>query len=151
MTIKYVTPFLAVVILLLNASSSYAESDGTWSCKLDSKEWKNTHGGASLNAGQLTLYSGDDRIDGIYIMMGKPPAVGSFALNDSAQASFSDSTGANHKSKTGTGTLVISKFMPPEGDVKGKVEGTFSGNFESGAAKEFALKDCTFSLPVKNL
>lgn len=139
------------MMLVTAASASHAESNGTWACKLDSKEWKNDHGGASMNAGQLTLYSGDDAIEGIYIMMGKPPAVGSFALNDSAQASFSDTTGANHKSKAGTGTLVISKFSPPEGDVKGKVEGTFSSNFEGGTAKEFALKDCTFSLPVKNL
>ena len=130
---------------------TFAESDGKWSCKLNDAEWKNDKGGASLNAGQLSIYSGDDRIDGIFIMMSKAPAMGSFSLNDSAQASFSDAAGANHKSKAGSGTLVISKFLPPQGETKGKLEGTFSAEFESGASKQLALKDCSFSLPVKNL
>lgn len=152
MTNKNVPIFFVVGLFILSITSPlHAESNGSWACKLDGKEWKDAKSGASLNAGNLTLYSSDDRFDGIYIMTNKSAAVGSYALNDEAQASFSDTTGLNHKSKTGSGTLVISKYTPPEGDVKGKVEGTFSGNFEGGAAKEFALTDCTFSLPVKNL
>lgn len=152
MTINKISIFFALSGLILSVTSPlYAEPNGTWDCKLDSKEWKDAKSGASLNGGLLTLYSSDDRTDGIYIMMNKPAAVGSYALNESVQASLADAAGVNHKSKAGSGTLVISKYTPPEGEVKGKVEGTFSGNFESNTGNDSVLKDCTFSLPVKNL
>ncbi len=152
MNIRNVTLVILLAVMSAVISSlASAESNGTWSCTLDSKEWKNNHGGASLNGGMLTLYSGDDRLDGIYIMTGKPAAVGSYALNDTAQASLSDSAGKSHTSKPGSGALEISKFSPPAGESKGTVEGRFSGTFPAEASKEYVLKDCTFSLPVKNL
>lgn len=132
-------------------SLSHAESNGTWSCMLDGQKWENQKGGASLNGDSLTLYSGDDQIDGIYIMMSQPPSASTFPLNGAAQASFSDPQGAQHSAKDGSGALIISKFTPPVGETKGSVEGTFSGDFEPGTAKAHSLKECTFNLPVKNL
>lgn len=152
MNIKSFSLFVTVGLSILGVTSAaQAESNGSWKCTLDGKEWTDSKGGASLNAGNLTLYSSDDRVEGIYIMTLKPAAVGSFALNDGAQAQFSDPSGKNHKSKAGSGTLTFAKYTAPEGDVLGKVEGTFSATFEGDAGKEPALKDCTFSLPVKNL
>ncbi len=152
MTSKYVLLLLSLTVLTLSViPQSHAESNGTWSCKLDGTEWKDTKSGASLNDGKLTLYSSDDRVDGIYIMTNKPAAEGHFDLNNDAQASFTDSAGANHRSKSGAGSLVISKYVAPGGDGKGRVTGTFSSEFESTADKDYALKDCTFDLPVKNL
>ena len=142
--------FTICIFIASVTSAAQAESNGSWACKLDGKEWKDEKGGASLNLGNLTLYSSDDRIEGIYIMTLKPAAVGSFALNEAAQASLTDPSGKNHSSKSGSGTLTISKYAPPQGETKGKVEGTFSGTFGADS-KEHSLKECTFNLPVKNL
>ena len=141
---------LSVSFVCLTASGAFG-ADAGWSCKVDGKEWKDPKGGASLNAGLMTLYSSDDRIEGVYIQTNKDGAVGEFTLNDGAVGSFTDPAGAQSKSKSGSGKLVISKFTATVGDTKGKVEGTFSGNFESATAKVTAITECTFILPLKNL
>lgn len=149
---KIINVLLSLIVSTLicgAASSSYADATEGWVCQIDGKEWKET-GGATLNMGNLTLYSSDDHMEGIYIMTLMPAMVGSYALNEGAQASFTEASGANHKAKAGSGKLDISKYTAPEGETKGRVEGTFSGVFgESG--KEHTVKDCKFNLSLRNL
>lgn len=151
MNIKSALLFLAVsTSIATTIPAAYAETAEGWTCKVDGKEWKEK-GGATLNLGNLTLYSSDDHMEGVYIMTLMPAMVGDYALNSAAQASYTDPAGGNFKAKAESGKLVISKYTAPEGETKGKVEGTFSATVGDDPAKEHSLKDCTFSLSVRNL
>lgn len=117
---------------------------------IDGKEWKEK-GGASVNDGKLTLYSSDDHLEGVYIMVLNPAMKGTFELNRGAQAQYTDSLGKNFTTKEGSGVLEITKYLAPEGESKGSVEGTFYGVFAADASSDRTIKNCSFLLPVKNL
>ncbi len=131
------------------SSPASSAGSGNISFKLDGKDWKNnaaiaTQTGTSI----LNIASGDDQTEAISIILNHP-STGTFKLGEKANGSYTDPSGANYGSKSGT--ITITTYTPAVGKTDGQVAGSFSGTFVFDPTKSHVITYGQFSMPVQSL